>query len=297
MRMWLVGAGYWGSKIKSALNLLDVDATIIDIKNGQTIDDITTPEPVLLATPLWQHYDQVLTLLDRGHDVYVEKPMAENALQIEHIQVAASENQILMVGHLFVHHPQMKLIKALIDEGAIGTVKHVSSKRLNWGIYQTKTTPVLSLAVHDISIILELCGPHCMVYEATGWQIAEAVQNDRVQFRGIAGAVTFDVDVSWCWPVRTRQTVIVGTEGQLVWDQDANTVTRRRYIVVDGRATEPHLPMQYVYDQNEPDPLSHELAHFINCVEKRIVPTTGVDEALLVARVVDQVHTLLGNKT
>jgi predicted dehydrogenase len=296
MNMWLVGAGYWGSKIKLALANLGVEATIIDVKNGQTIDDINTPAPVMLATPLWQHYDQVLTLLDRGHDVYVEKPMAENAIQVEHIESQLGHDQILMVGHLFVHHPQMAKIKQIITAGTIGQVKHITSRRLNWGIYQTKTTPVLSLAVHDISIILELCGSNCMVYDATSWQLAERSQSDRVYFRGIAGTVSFDVDVSWCWPTRVRETIIIGTQGQIVWNQDSNTIVVTPYIVQDNRASNgPTMPVQYVYPVNTPDPLAHELQHFIHCVQNRIVPTTGVDEALAVARVVDQVHTWIGS--
>jgi predicted dehydrogenase len=38
----------------------------------------------------------------------------------------------------------------------IGEIKHVDSQRLNWGIYQTKTTPLLSLLPHDVSILHEL---------------------------------------------------------------------------------------------------------------------------------------------
>lgn len=296
MKMWLVGAGYWGSKLKASLARIGVDADVIDTKDGKTIDDINSPAPVMLATPLWQHYDQVLTLLDRGHDVYVEKPMAEHALQVEHIQSKLDDNQILMVGHLFVHHPQMAKIKQIIEAGTIGRVAHITSRRLNWGIYQTKTTPVLSLAVHDISIILELCGLDCVVYDATGWQQGERQQHDRVLFRGIAGTVTFDVDVSWCWPTRVRETIVHGTHGQIVWNQDDNTVVVTPYAIIDNRANKGEaLPVKYLYGENTPDPLEHELQHFIHCVEHRLVPSTGVDQALAVARVVDQVHTLIGS--
>ena len=58
MNMWLVGAGYWGSKLLTSLKKFDVDAQVIDIRNGQTIDDINTLDPVMLATPLWQHHEQ-----------------------------------------------------------------------------------------------------------------------------------------------------------------------------------------------------------------------------------------------
>jgi predicted dehydrogenase len=140
--MWLIGAGYWGSKLLENLKKFDINATIIDIRNGQTIDDINTQDPVMLATPLWQHHEQTCALLARGHDVYVEKPMAETFDQILDIEKHVAPGQLLMVGHLFVHHPQMSLIREQIASGIIGDIVHITSRRLNWGIYQTKTDPL-----------------------------------------------------------------------------------------------------------------------------------------------------------
>ena len=83
MKIWLVGSGYWGSKIAAKLTKLGIDHQIIDIKNGQTIDDIDTLDPVMLATPLWEHYQQARQLIINGHDVYIEKPAAETQQQVQ----------------------------------------------------------------------------------------------------------------------------------------------------------------------------------------------------------------------
>lgn len=291
MNMWLVGAGYWGNKLLAGLNKLGVNCQVIDIRNGQTIDDITDHGPVILATPLWQHHDQTIQLLNRGHDVYVEKPMAETAEQVLAIQQTQSNNQLVMVGHIFVHHPQMSLIKDLIRSGTIGEVRHITSRRLNWGIYQTNTSPVLSLAAHDISIILELVSNDCLVTHAQGQHLSGQKQYDRVQFSGQTGNVSFDVDVSWHWPVRARNTVVIGTTGQIVWDQDANTVSLCHNTIEKGRAVSKD-PVVYSYEYAL-SPLEHELEHWINCVSTRSVPSTSVAQALDVAKVIDQVHKLL----
>ena len=100
MNMWLVGAGYWGSKMLANLQKFGVNPQIIDIKNGQTIDEINDRSPVMLATPLWEHYDQCRYLLKRGHDVYVEKPMAETVDQIRELKSLLKPGQIFMVGHI-----------------------------------------------------------------------------------------------------------------------------------------------------------------------------------------------------
>lgn len=291
--MWLVGAGYWGSKLLDSLKKFDVEAKVIDIRNGQTIDDITDSAPVMLATPLWQHHDQACELLRRGHDVYVEKPMAETHEQVVEIGSYVQPDQILMVGHIFVHHPQMAEIKQIISSGAIGAVKHVASRRLNWGIYQTRTDPLLSLATHDISIVLELIDDQPVIENAQAWNYSNNVQPDRVWFSGACTTdVTFDIDVSWHWPVRVRQTVIMGTAGQIVWDQDANTVTVTQNKIQDRRAVADTNPRIINYT-HQLSPLEAELQHWVDCVRTRQQPATGLESAQEVALVIDQIKQLI----
>ena len=112
MKVWLVGAGYWGSKVKAELDTIPgvSEVEVLDIKEGKTIDDIDTLDPVILATPLWQHAEQTIELLSRGHDVYVEKPMGENAQDIERI-VKVVGDRVLMVGHIFLYNPLLITLK------------------------------------------------------------------------------------------------------------------------------------------------------------------------------------------
>ena len=281
MKINLVGAGYWGSKVDQSLKKLGCETTVIDIKNGQTIHDIDNPNPVILATPLWQHYEQALSLLKDGYDVYVEKPMAETREQLSVLKSNCDE-QILMVGHIFIHHPQMQKIRS-ID---IGEIIHVSSERSNWGIYQTKTDPLLSLAVHDISIVQELIGT-IKPTVARQFNFTSQTNPDRVWFSG----ERFDIDVSWYSPTRIRRTTILGTKGQIVWDQDQNTVTHYLNRITDNRAIAVS-PVVYIYDYDK-SPLEYELEHFLNCVKTRTQASTGVDSALAVADVVERVKSLL----
>ena len=292
MNMWLVGAGYWGSKLLDNLKKFDVSAQVIDIRNGQTIADITDQSPVMLATPLWQHHEQTCELLRKGHDVYVEKPMAETLAQVNEIHSCIGANQLLMVGHLFVHHPQMAFIQQLMADGAIGQLTHINSRRLNWGIYQTKTDPLLSLATHDISIVQTLAGTVTDINQAHSWNFSNNVQSDRVWFSGGCDQVTFDIDVSWHWPVRTRQTIIIGTQGQIIWDQDANTVTVSKNLIENNRALADTRPEVFGYNY-EVSPLEAELKHWVDCVKTRTQPETNIESASAVAKVIDQVKKLI----
>ena len=292
MNMWLIGAGYWGSKLLNDLKKFDVTAKIIDIRNGQTIDDIDTLDPVMLATPLWQHHEQAIALLKRGHDVYVEKPMAETLSQVLDVGACVQPGKLLMVGHIFVYHPQMSEVKSIIASGAIGNLIHISSRRLNWGIYQTKTDPLLSLATHDISIVIELAGEVSAVNQAEAWNYSNNVQNDRVWFAGNCDNVTFDIDVSWHWPVRTRQAIIIGSQGQINWNQDSNTITVTKNLVTNSRAIADVEPLFIEYSA-EITPLEAELKHWVDCITTRSQPSTGIESAKSVARVIDATKQLL----
>lgn len=292
MKMWLVGAGYWGQKLLATLKEFDVDAQVIDIRNGETIDDINNLAPVMLATPLWQHYDQCRTLLSRGHDVYVEKPMAETLQQILKLRLLCRPDQLVMVGHIFQHHPHRNEIKNLINTGCIGEITHVSSRRLNWGIYQIRTDPVLSLGTHDISIVMDLIGStDTVVHQSRAYYITKAEKPDRVQWSGHCGNATFDCDVSWCWPVRVRETVVMGTKGQIVWNQDNDTYTVTHHHITKNKAVIDPESQTTGY-QSQLSPLGHEVQHWVECLRVRKQPSTGFDAALAVAQVIDQIHTL-----
>jgi len=287
MKIWLVGAGYWGSKVKAELETIpDVtEVQVLDIKENKTIDDIDTMDPVILATPLWQHQEQTIELLQRGHDVYVEKPMAETADQIREIKNHI-QDQVLMVGHIFLYNPLLHKLKDLIETGALGIIKHVESRRLNWGIRQTQTTPLLSLAPHDVSIIQYLLGPGAVIY-AKSSNLSNNVVPDMVEF----GNDMFTVKVSWWWPKRERIITVIGDSAQAVWDEDAKLVTVSRGYM-DGKYPVQEL-VTTTYPYQGPNPLHNELKHFVECCSTRSVPLSDINNALNVAETLDQAAYLL----
>ena len=193
MKIWLVGSGYWGSKIATKLTKLGIEHQIVDIKNGQTIDDIDTLDPVMLATPLWEHYQQARQLIIKGHDVYIEKPAAENYDHVVDLLSLVKDN-IVMVGHIYMYNPILHKLKDIIDNDVLGEIQFISSVRTNLGIYQTKTTPLLSLAPHDFTIIDYLLGGDLFVKSARGFAYnPESPQADRVMVNG----PNWHIDVSW----------------------------------------------------------------------------------------------------
>lgn len=283
----VIGAGYWGSKVVDALkkNTTVGMVQVIDVKNGETINDIYSDiTTAIIATPVWDHLGTAVDLLERGFDLYIEKPMCETAAEVRLLSKFAPK-QILMVGHIFLYHPALELIKSNLS--CIGTVKHVDSQRLNWGIYQTKTTPLLSLLPHDVSILHELF---------TGLEVTDASQQnftnnavpDWIRFNLKMDTVTATVTGSWFWPERVRKLTIIGSQGSIVWDDVLNEVH-----VFEGQVNERRLSdlEKEVYIPNlTVTPLELELNHFVDCVIARQRPKTDVTNALEVAKILDAVQ-------
>jgi predicted dehydrogenase len=286
----LVGSGYWGSKIVESLKKnKDVgEFQIIDVKNGDSIVDIRPGiTAAIIATPLWDHFETANTLLSRGFDCYVEKPMAETAAQCRQLATYA-DKQIVMVGHIFIYHPALEYVKQSLP--MIGNVQCATSDRMNWGIYQTKTTPLLSLLPHDISILMELFG-NVTVHSATQQNFTNNIVPDYIRFNAMAGEVPVTVTGSWYWPERIRKLIVVGDAGHIIWDDNLNTVQVFTGSVVNKRLTE--LASTTFTPDTTVSPLELELNHFIECVVTRAQPKTGCANAIAVAEVIESVQSKL----
>lgn len=291
MRVWLVGSGYWGSKVRATLEDLGHDVGVIDIKNGNTIEDINTADPVILATPVWEHYEQAKYLLQRGHDVYIEKPAAEHAHQVNDL-IKLTKDQVVMVGHIFVHNPLIDDLKHMVENAPLGNLHFIHSERTNLGIYQTKTSTLLSLAPHDFSIIDYLAGD-LNVTAAHGSYLSKNVQYDRVSVFGNNNlGVNWQIDVSWRWPLRRRIVTLSFEDGQAVWDEDQKNITIH-YNTVFDRRLQLNQPSFEIKNQDTREPLAIELEHFFECVATRQKPKTDLNSALTVAMAIDRANAFL----
>lgn len=284
MEISLVGAGYWGSKLLHELKTIDAvsDVEIIDIKAGKTIKDINY-DNVVLATPAWDHYAQTIELLEKGKNLYVEKPLALTTQECLDIKNKINDNQTLMVGHIFLYNDRVKKLKELLPR--VGKVLHIESNRLNWGRYQKQISTLHSLAPHDISIIHYLLGYH--EFDSViniGDNFTNNKQNDRDEYSFICNDVSVKLNLSWYYPEKIRTMSITGEKGLLFWNEETQTIKLTTDIWQDGRMNyEPKIEL-FKIDSN---PLRNELKEFVDCVLTKRQPLTDVNNAILVAKNLD----------
>ena len=171
----MAGLGYWGPNLARNFDELAELAWLCDLSTdhlatyGKRYPEARATEDfaemladealdaVVVATPVPTHYDLARRALGAGKHVLVEKPPAMRAAEMDElVSLAAERDLVLMPGHLLLYHPAVQKLKALIDSGELGDVLCGYGNRQNLGIVRTNENALLSLGVHDLSVILYL---------------------------------------------------------------------------------------------------------------------------------------------
>ena len=83
-------------------------------------------EVVSITTPNAFHAEMAIAALEAGKHVWCEKPMAVALSDAERMEAAARRaGRVTALGYNYIQNPVIRHIGKLIEEGAIGAVKHV----------------------------------------------------------------------------------------------------------------------------------------------------------------------------
>lgn len=89
-----------------------------------------------IATPTIHHAPMTLAALEAGAHVLCEKPMAMNSDEARQmLEKAEALGRVHIIGHELRFNPTRRKLKQLIDDGAIGQVRHVNIVNITptWG--------------------------------------------------------------------------------------------------------------------------------------------------------------------
>src|SRR3954449_10200112 len=275
----LVGLGYWGPNLLRGLfELPDVEVSYICDLDPDRLDRFSRRYPsarptrdfenlladphvdaVVIATPVFTHFDLASRALQAGKHVFVEKPMASSSADAgELIELADSMDRALMCGHTFLYSPAVRAVKEIIRSGDLGEIYFISSSRVNLGLHQRDVSVVWDLGPHDFSIVL-----HWMD-EVPDW--VGAVGRDSI-VKGIPDVAFIDmgfpsgtlshIELSWLAPSKLRRTVVVGSQKMVVYDDSSSEPVR----VFDSGVTyeDPETFGQYQLSYRTGDILSPKL--------------------------------------
>jgi predicted dehydrogenase len=237
-RVGVVGLNYWGPNLVRNFDDLAELAWLCDLDSAhlkamsdrypaaratQSFDDLLsddTLDAVVIATPVPTHYELAKRGIEAGKHVFVEKPPAMHATEMDELVALADvRDVVLMPGHLLLYHPGVLKLKELIDAGELGEVLCVYGNRQNLGIVRTDENALWSLGVHDLSVILYLLEESPEFAIANGRDFLTPGVEDVVfcYLRFPSGKIAH-MHLSWLDPHKMRKMTVVGREKMVVFD-------------------------------------------------------------------------------
>jgi predicted dehydrogenase len=317
VKLGVVGAGYWGPNlIRNFMAAEGCSVEYICDSNPERVEKIhetkgsarltTDPEEVMradldavvVATTAETHYPLVKKALESGKDVFVEKPLTLSVPDGERlIQLADAKERILMVGHILLYHPAVRMLKGYINEGELGEIHYVYAARLNLGRVRKDENALWCLGPHDVSVILYLLGSMPDSAQATGeCFLREGIYDVVFLSLHFPDGSMAHVHVSWLDPHKTRKLTVVGSRKMAVFDDVSSTEKIKIYDKgVDFKpayASYPESLTLRIGDIHIPkvdgkEPLRLECEHFLECVNKRAKPLSDGENGIQILRVLD----------
>ncbi len=249
---------------------------------------------VVIATPAETHFTVASKAIENGKSVLIEKPMTTTVEDAEKIVELAEKNPdvTVMVGHLMLYHPALKRIKLMIEEGVLGDINYLYSRRVNLGQVRSVENVIWSLGVHDVSVFVSLIKSNVEYVDAQGCAYLQDGIEDlafiNLYFKNGAMA---HIHVSWLDPLKIRTMTFVGNKRMAVFDDIASNEKLRIYDkgvnikhkmekAIELRNGDIRIPF---IDNSEP--LRNECLHFIECMDTGAKPVSDAYQGLEVIKI------------
>ncbi len=255
-----------------------------------------TVEAVVIATPVPTHHALAKQALEAGKHVFVEKPPAMRGVEMEElVALAEARDLVLMPGHLLLYHPGLRKVKELVDSGELGEVACVYGNRQNLGVIRSNENALLSLGVHDLSVILWLLEEEPSEAIAHGMDyLQEGIEDVVFCFLRFPSGKVAHMHLSWLDPHKMRKMTVVGREKMVVFD---DMELERKVTVYEKAPWEPaetygewRTRTGDIYSPkiSTDEPLKLELQHFLRLVAEGPGDHREARDGLAVVRTLDR---------
>ena len=268
----------------------------------------TVVDAVAVATPDHLHRDPVLTALDAGKPVFMEKPLATTREDTQAIveRASAPGAPIVMVNYSQRFVTDHAWLRGVIEHGEIGRPQLVISVKFDTVYVPTgmltwadQTSPIFFMSSHDLDLVHWFLGAdptEVVAHEARGTLDGRGVAvhdglNALIQF---AGGVSANFHSSWLHPTTYPRVAdgylqIIGSEGAVSY-----TMRTRTAELFNGRGgqtvefTGPHTADEV--GGTLTGAFTQSVRHFLDCVRegrepwtspRRTLPTTLAQLAIL----------------
>jgi predicted dehydrogenase len=236
----ILGCGYWGPKLARNFarhpyaNLVAV-ADVLEERAERMGAEFRVPlatddadrlihnpavDLVVVATPVWTHYDLCKRAIEAGKHVLVMKPLATRTARAEELcDLADRRGVLLAVDHTFIFTGAVQKMKELADANELGELFYFDSVRINLGLFQHDVNVLWDLAPHDVSIMDHLIGQLPDEVSAVG-MCHGGSPTENIAYLTVRYGDSFlgHVHVNWLAPAKIRRTILGGSRKMLVYD-------------------------------------------------------------------------------
>jgi predicted dehydrogenase len=319
IRIGVIGYGYWGPNLvrnffeatdAQVVRVSDLRAdrlaalgarypTVQTTQNFRDLIEDPSVDAVVIATPVSTHYELALRALQEGKHVLVEKPLASNTDQVQHlIDVARKQKRVLMVDHTFVYTGGVRKIRELVESGSLGEIYYYDSVRVNLGLFQHDVNVLWDLAVHDLAIMDYVLPFRPCAVSATGLShIPGGTENIAYLTLFFEGSQIAHIHANWLAPVKLRRTLIGASRKMIVYDDLEQSEKIKVYD--KGITLNNHQSPEKIYqlmvgyrtgDMLAPqidgtEALRREVDHFLHCIRESAEPVTDGSAGLRVVEI------------
>jgi len=237
------------------------------------LEAVRSCDAVVIAAPTDRHVEIGKLLLKEGLPLLIEKPMATSSADIEALcALAEARNLPLMCG--FVE--RFNAVIATLSAGLEGELLHLMTLRHSPGSPTAGSSVIWDLLIHDIDLVLRLCGGREPV-EVTAQSLVpegKALSEHTDCMLRFAGGPIATLSASRMSQRKLRTMVVTTTEAVYDVDLLRQDVTVYRHIRAEYMMAEaPRFRTETVIDipfvRHAGEPLALQLQHFIDLVEGR----------------------------
>jgi UDP-N-acetylglucosamine 3-dehydrogenase len=296
-KLAIVGVGGWGKNHARVLH--DFDSLIaiceIDPQRGReladkydarlysSIDDMLNNEKkldaCLVCTPTKTHYGIAKRIMEKGINVFVEKPLSFSSNECEEMMDVAERNKVILTsGYIERFNPAVQEVKRLIDCKQYGDLIMMEFHRENRMPLHVKDVGIIyDTSVHDIDTAMFLfnCRPQ-VVFALSGkkFHTYEDFATIMLGFRGHKVAI---IASNWITPKKVRKFSAVCTDGTILGDfiTQEITIDYKEATIIPRR-------------QQFQEPLTLELQSLLDAIDGKISkPLISAIDATNVTRVAE----------
>lgn len=327
MNIGIIGLGYWGpnlvrnfsnignvelkkavdSRSEREINLNKLCPSAIFSTNADDILNDPDIDAVVIATPVYTHYEFAKKALLNNKHVLIEKPMTSGIDEAnELIDISLKKKLVLMVDHTFLYTGAVQKIKQLIETREIGNIKYFDSTRINLGLFQQDINVLWDLAPHDISILNYLVNEKPYSVNANGVSHTHnGIENIAYITVNYESGFIAHFSCSWTSPVKIRMMLIGGDKKMIVYNDleptekikvyDSGYIHKtdeeKKKILVDYRTGDIYTPK---IDTKEA--LAGMASDFVSAVLNNTTPVSDYKSGLEVIKILEASQNSIKNK-